>query len=84
MAELPTYAYLDVWLALGGSVREFERMWDEPNRTPADTWAQLMAVISGKLGPLLEDSNPPLGPEFEKLILAYRGEHSDGSGGSGQ
>lgn len=78
MAEIPAYVYLDVWFALGGTGIGFERMWDESGRTPADTWAQLMAVISGRIEALLKDSNPPIGPEFETLILGYRGTRIGG------
>ncbi len=69
----PAYAMLDVWMALGGDPLAFDRMWAEPRRTPADTWAQLMALIRGNLASMLKDSNPPIGPEFERLLLLNDG-----------
>lgn len=63
---IPAYAMLDVWMALGGTPDAFDRMWDEDRRTPADTWAQLMAVIRGDS--LDADTNPPAGPEFDVLL----------------
>jgi hypothetical protein len=60
---------LDVWVALGGEPAAFYRMWDEDRRTPADTWAQLMAVVGQRLGSLAADTNPPAGPEFDRLIF---------------
>lgn len=64
---IPRYAMLDVWMALGGEPAAFERMCDEPRRTPADTWAQLIAMIRNPLS-VLADTNPPPGPEFSALI----------------
>ena len=64
----PAYM-LHLWVALGGDVDGFNRMWAEDRRTPADTWAQLMAVVKGDMA-LVIDSNPPMGPEFEALFLA--------------
>jgi hypothetical protein len=60
---------LDVWMALGGEPAAFYRMWDEDRRTPADTWAQLMAAVGQRLGSLAADTNPPIGPEFDRLIF---------------
>jgi hypothetical protein len=65
---IPAYAMLDVWIALGGDSDAFDRMWDEPRRVPADTWAQLLAVVRRDWATLGSDSNPPCGPEFERLI----------------
>lgn len=42
---IPRDAMLDVWQALGGDPFLFEQWVDEPNRTPADAWAQLLAAI---------------------------------------
>jgi hypothetical protein len=67
---IPAYAMLDVWLALGGEPDAFDRMWIEDGRTPADTWAQLMAVIRGDS--LAADHNPPAGPEFDQLVAGLR------------
>lgn len=69
---IPVHAMLDVWMALGGSPDAFYRMWEEPKRTPADTWAQLLAAIRGDLASLLADNNPPIGPEFEGLLCGGR------------
>ena len=66
---IPIYAMLDVWMALGGDPAAFDRMWAEPHRTPADTWAQLMAAVGQRLGSLAADTNPPIGPEFDRLIF---------------
>jgi len=66
---IPIYAMLDVWMALGGDPAAFDRMWAEPHRTPADTWAQLMAAAGQRLGSLAADTNPPIGPEFDRLIF---------------
>lgn len=65
---IPAYAMLDVWMALGGKPDAFDRMWEEDGRTPADTWAQLMAVVRGDS--LQADTNPPSGPEFDHLLAA--------------
>lgn len=65
---IPPYAMLDVWMALGGTPNGFDRMWQEDRRTPADTWAQLMAVIRGDS--LAPDTNPSAGPEFAALTVA--------------
>lgn len=73
---IPTYAMLDVWMALGGSPEAFDRMQDEPRRTPADTWAQLMAAVRGD--DLSRDHNPPVGPEFARLASALIEERDDG------
>lgn len=59
---IPRYAMLDVWMALGGSPRGFDEwMEDDPRRTDADSWAQLMAAVKNDLIGLLEDTNPPTG-----------------------
>lgn len=64
---IPPYAMLDVWMALGGDPAAFERMWLEDGRTPADTWAQLMAIVRGDS--IADDTNPPPGPEFDWLVM---------------
>lgn len=70
--SIPPYAMLDVWMALGGDPAAFDRIWTESNRTPADTWAQLMAAIKAKIAGIehwsWDDMNPPAGPEFEALL----------------
>lgn len=52
---------LDIWQALGGEPEEFERWMDEPRRSVADAWAQLMAAIRGDIDTLEADTNPPAG-----------------------
>jgi len=76
-AEIPTYAMLDVWCALGGDPVAFDRMLGEPHRTPVDTWAQLLAAITGRVHVLLADTNPPIGPEFQKLLFGEAPTPSD-------
>lgn len=62
-------AMLDVWVALGGHPRAFERMMSEPRRTPADAWSQLLAVVNDRGHTTFEgDTNPPPGPEFAQLV----------------
>jgi hypothetical protein len=68
-SDIPVHAMLDVWMALGGEPAAFYRMWEEDRRTPADTWAQLMAAVGQRLGSLAADTNPPIGPEFDRLIF---------------
>lgn len=69
LSAIPRYAMLDVWVALGGRPRAFERMMSEPRRTPADTWSQLLAVVNDRGHTTFEgDTNPPPGPEFERLV----------------
>jgi hypothetical protein len=58
---IPRFAMLDLWMALGGDSNAFEAWMDEPKRTPADAWAQLLAAVSGNLDSLLADTNPPAG-----------------------
>jgi hypothetical protein len=50
---------LDVWMALGGDPATFEEWMDNPKRTPADAWAQLLAAIRGDL--MNGDHNPEPG-----------------------
>jgi hypothetical protein len=82
VSDIPVHAMLDVWMAFGGEPAAFYRMWDEEGRTPADTWAQLMAVVGQRLGSLAADTNPPIGPEFDRLIFPVAGsatpEEEDG------
>lgn len=52
---------LDVWVALGGNGPDFETWMDEPRRTNADAWAQLMAAVRGDWPGLFADTNPPAG-----------------------
>ena len=78
-AVIPTYAMIDVWVALGGDVTSFDRMWAEPHRTPADTWGQLLAVIRDDYLGLIEDTNPPMGPEIDALITARTGRPQGGN-----
>jgi hypothetical protein len=59
---------LDVWVALGGDFLSFELWMDDPNRTPADAWAQLLAAIRGDL--MAGDHNPGPGDELLALIEA--------------
>lgn len=59
---------LDIWLSLDGDGEEFEAWIDDPRRTFADAWAQLMAAINGS-GSLVLDTNPPAG---ELLNLPVR------------
>lgn len=73
---VPTFAMLDVWMALGGEPNAFDRMWAEDRRYPADTWAQLLALIRGS-DSLWEDTNPPAGPEMVALARRYNGEEPD-------
>ncbi len=65
---IPRYAMLDVWMALGGELAAFELMMTEPGRTPADTWAQLLAAVREDVVALLADTNPPMGPQFAMLM----------------
>jgi len=58
---IPRYAMLDIWMALGGKSTVFEQWIDEPKRTPADAWAQLVGAVRGDVVGLLEDTNPPAG-----------------------
>ncbi len=60
MSGIPQYAMLDVWMALGGDSTDFDK-WiaDDPRRTDADSWAQLMGAIQGDL--MTGDTNPPPG-----------------------
>jgi hypothetical protein len=67
---IPPYAMLDVWMALGGDPLAFDRMWAEDRRSPPETWAQLLAAIRGDRETLARDTNPPAGPEFERLLSA--------------
>lgn len=63
---IPTYAMIDVWMALGGTPAAFDRMEAEDRRTKADTWSQLLAVVRGD--DLAREHNPPAGPEFDRLV----------------
>lgn len=56
---IPRYALLDVWMALGGDSQAFEKWMDEPKRTPADAWSQLLGAIRGDL--MTGDHNPDPG-----------------------
>jgi hypothetical protein len=58
-AMIPRYAMLDLWMALGGNPLAFEEWMDEPKRTPADAWAQLLAAVRGDVMP--GDTNPEPG-----------------------
>lgn len=50
-----------VWMALGGDPRDFETWINDPGRTRADAWAQLLAAIRGDIPALMRDTNPPTG-----------------------
>lgn len=76
MSDERRYLLLDVWMALGGESQDFERWMDEPRRTHADAWAQLLAAIRGDLMP--GDTNPPPG---EILALVWNRAMSVGDGG---
>lgn len=67
MAE--RFEMLDLWMALGLDSADFDPWMDEPRRTPADAWAQLVAAIAGNVESLRRDTNPPAGAE---LIAAAR------------
>lgn len=57
----PKYLLLDLWTALGGTFHGFENWFQEqPGRTNADAWAQLLAWVRRE--PPGEDTNPPAGP----------------------
>lgn len=66
----PRHHFLDIWLALGGNALDFETWIDDPQRTPADAWAQLMNAIAGNVIALLEDTNPPAGDLLLELVEA--------------
>lgn len=63
---IPTYAMLDVWLALGGNMSGWMKWLDEPRRGPADAWSQLLAWV--RRTPPNEDTNPPAGPHPAEVI----------------
>jgi len=65
---------LDVWQSLGCSAPTFEDWIDDPQRTPADAWAQLLAAISGDLPTLLADTNPPAGVLADFLVERWKEE----------
>lgn len=53
---------LDIWTALGGDAGTFHAwLRDDERRTPADSWAQLMAAVAGDRRLLEADTNPPAG-----------------------
>lgn len=81
MAEFPTprYHMLDIWLALGGDPAVFEEWMDDPRRTPADAWAQLMAAIRGDLAGLMADTNPPADQLADLVLRLTRRKEGDGS-----
>lgn len=72
MALIPREAMLDVWIQLGCPSLLFDSFMDDPRRTPADAWAQLLAAISGNVNALCRDTNPPAPNE---LIDAARQRH---------
>lgn len=65
---------LDVWMALGGDPLAFDDWIDEPRRTPADAWAQLIAAVGHNIKALERDTNPPAGA---LLDLASHGAGDD-------
>jgi hypothetical protein len=70
----PQYLFLDIWCALGGDCVGFDA-WiaDDPRRTPADSWAQLMGAIRGDRAALEADTNPPAGALLGLLDLGDYG-----------
>lgn len=70
----PRYLMLDVWVALGCSGVTFEDWIDDPQRTPADAWSQLMAAIRGDLPTLLADTNPPAGVLVDFMVERWADE----------
>lgn len=54
-------AMLDIWLALHGDPRVFDRWIADPQRHPADAWSQLLAAVAGDRDLLERDTNPPAG-----------------------
>lgn len=72
-------AMLDVWMALDGEPQDFEAWMDEPDRTTADAWAQLLAAIRGDL--MVGDTNPEpgevLGLVWKRLFGALRARRTD-------
>ncbi len=67
---IPDYALLDVWCALGGDYTGFNhwRFIEDPRRTMADAWAQLMAAVRGDIAGLMEDTNPPAGSIIDLIV----------------
>lgn len=67
---VPRFAMLDIWMSLGGDSQDFEDWANDPNRFPADAWAQLCAAVASNVDALEADTNPPAGDTL--LALAKR------------
>ncbi len=56
---------LDLWLVLGAPSVEFDAWYDDPKRTRADAWAQLLGAVAGI--DLSLDTNPPAGDTLVEI-----------------
>lgn len=57
---------LDVWMALGGTPRDFE-VWVAEQGADADAWSHLVGAVRGDH--MASDHNPPVGDLLLILIL---------------